>query len=363
MKKLISVMIVAVMLLSMLCTMATGVFANNYKVTYEDAKNGDLLYEVVFGETAGVYTPTFYKASIDADRTDDAVKIKDNGRTLEFYKPSLTSGSTWYGGKFDGLTWGKGKTYTITMKLSLPENRGGVYFNFPSGTKLTEQTTAGQATGNYDYYLDLYGIYGKFEESGDLGSMKGGGRIDGKYRFRTNGYKEFDPICVPHGTFLNVTFLIEDYTYAVFVDGVFLDVIELKEEDVKDVRDNLGLSVYLYHIKENTPMIIKDVNVYKGDTVSATAEYPKYAKTYVHYVASETEAPDTSAKPAETTAKLAETTAKPADTTAKPADTTAKPAGTTAAPTQSGCGSMVTGGVAIVMLASLAGVMVQKRKH
>ena len=41
--------------------------------------------------------------------------------------------------------------------------------------------------------------------------------------------------------------------YAVFVEGKFLDVIDVSA--VKGVADDLGFSVYLYHIRENTPMV------------------------------------------------------------------------------------------------------------
>ena len=135
----------------------------------------------------------------------------------------------------------------------------------------------------------------------------------------------------------------------------------LSEDDVKGISDNLGFSVYLYHFKENTPMIVKDVNIYKGDTVSAKADYPTYASKYPHYVApvTTTAAPTT---PKETT-KAPDTTPTPEVTTKAPAATTKAPAATTAAPkAESGCGSAVASGLALIALVSLAGVAVKKKQ-
>ena len=362
MKRTLSILVVLVMLVSMFSFMTTGVSANVLKSTYEDAKDGDLLYEVKFGQTTGAYTPTLFKASIAEDAVPEtAVTIKDDGRTLDFYKPSLTSGTFWYGGKIDGLTWGGDKVYTITFKMSLPPNRGGAYFNWPTEAKQAELTgTAGTGLDN-NYASVLYGIYGRFTAEGDLGAMKSGGRVAGRYRWDTAGYKEFDPIIVEDGTLLDVAYLIEGNSYAVFINGVFCDVVDIPETDVKDVADNLGFSVYLYHIKENTPMTVKDVNVYKGDIISSKATYPTYAKTYEHYIEPETTtaAPTT---PKETT-KAPDTTPTPAVTTKAPAATTKAPAATTAAPkSEGGCGSAVASGLALIALVSLAGVVVAKKQ-
>jgi len=358
MKRTLSLFVVVVMLVSMFSFMTTGVSANILKSTYDDAKDGDLLYEVKFGQTAGVYTPTQFNAQTAGDTNEGAVTITDNGRTLAYYKPSLESNASYYGGAIEGLKIAPDKSYTITMKLSLPPNRGGVYFNFPTGDKKTELTgTSG--TGNDNTYNSvMYGIYGRFDFSGDLGAMKSGSRIAGDFRFDTSGYKEFEQIIVDEGTFLDVVFFIEGYSYAVFVEGVFLDVIQIPEADIKDVCDDLGFSVYLWHIRENTPMIVKDVNIYKGNTITSKATYPSYAKNYKYYIPGET----TTATP--TTPKV--TTKAPDVTTPAPTtpDVTTKAPEVTTAPVENkgGCGSAVASGLALVALVSLAGVAVAKKR-
>ena len=362
MKRTLSLLVVLVMLVSMFSFMTTGVSANVLKSTYEDAKDGDLLYELKFGQTTGAYTPTIFKASIAEDAVPEtAVKIYDDGRSLDFYKPSLTSGTFWYGGKIEGLTMGPDKVYSISFKLALPANRGGVHFNFPTDAKAAElaDDTGGL---NNNYASVMYGIYGRFTAEGDLGAMKSGSRINGRFRFDTTGYKEFNSLFVEEGTLLDVTYLIEGYSYSIFIGGLFIDVVDIPEADIKDVSDNLGFSVYLYHIKENVPMTVKDVNIYKGDIISDKVTYPSYAKTHSHYIepVTTTEEPTT----APTTTEAPKTTTPSETTAATPATTTKAPtATTTAAPkAEGGCGSAVASGLALIALVSLAGVTVAKKQ-
>jgi len=362
MKRTLSLFVVVVMLVSMFSFMTTGVSANILKSTYEDAKDGDLLYEVKFGQTTGAYTPEIFKASKEGDAVlDKAVVVSDNGRTLAFHKPGIESGTFWYGGKIDGLTWGGDKVYTITMELSLPAKRGGVYFNFPTDThKETLKGTSGTNLDN-NYASVMYGLYGRFDGSGDMGSMISGGKIAGRYRFDTSSYKEFESIIVETGTFLEVTYLVEGYTYAIFVNGNFLDIIDLTEEAVKGISDQLGFSVYLYHFDENVPMIVKNVNVYKGDIIASKATYPAYASSYPKYIpaATTTAAPTTP----KVTTKAPDKTTPVVTTTAAP-DTTTKASDVTTAPVENkgGCGSAVASGLALVALVSLAGVAVAKKR-
>ena len=355
MKRTLSILVVLVMLVSMFSFMTTGVSANVLKSTYEDAKDGDLLYEVKFGQSTGAYQPKIFRA-LETDNVDGAVVVSDDGRTLSFTKTDATGAQMWYGGEIAGLTWGGDKVYTMTMEVMLPAKRGGVHFNFPTAAK--QEELKGTGTTDNNWASVMYGIYGRFDPSGDLGTMKTGSRIAGRFRCDTAGYKEFEPIIVEEGTFLNVTYLIEGYSYALFINGVFCEVVDLAEADVKDVSDNLGFSVYLYWA---TTLSVKNVNVYKGDTVSAKATYPSYAKSYEHYV----EADTTTAEPTtpEETTKAPDTTPTPAVTTKAPAATTKAPAATTEAPkSEGGCGSAVASGLALIALVSLAGVVVAKKQ-
>ena len=336
------------MLSLIVSTILTPASAADLKSVYESAKDGDLLYELKFDGSDGIYTPTVLRADLEGDNVPEAVKIDDNGRTLTFTKPSGESKAFWFGGRINGLSMGEGKTYTITMKAHLPEKRGGIYCNFP--TEVKEVEVAGSIPSN------LYGIYGHFGISGNIGAMKSGSRVNGYYKFDTTGYKTTTPM-ITADEFTEVTFLIEDYTYAVFIGGVFVDLVDF-QEDVKGAFDDIGFSVYLYHIDLTAPMIVKDVNVYKGDTVSANATYERYAKDYKYYKAPVTTAkPETSKAPETTTAPV---TNAPAVTTQAP--TTNKPAETKDnATTEKGCGGMVAGGVAIVAMISIAAITLKKK--
>ena len=349
MKKFISLITVALMLSLLVSAMLTPASAADLKSVYETAKDGDLLYELKFDGADGIYTPTVLRADIEGDNVPGATTITDNGRTLTFTKPSGESKAFWFGGRINGLTMGEGKSYTITMKAHLPEKRGGIYFNYPN--ELKEVEVAGSIPSH------LYGIYGHFGIAGNIGAMKSGSKVDGTYKFDTTGYKTTTPMITAE-EFSEVTFLIEDYTYAVFINNTFVDVVNL-QEDAKGAFDDIGFSVYLYHIDLTAPMIVKDVNVYKGNTIAAGATYERYAKDYKYYKAPETtKAPDTTKAP-ETTA--APVTNAPAVTTEAPT-TTKKPADTKDnATTQKGCGGMVAGGVAIVAMISLAAITLKKK--
>lgn len=367
MKKALSLALTFVILASVFGFVPTEASSNTLISTYEEAKDGDLLYELKFGETTGVYTPTIFMAQRPADAVlEKAVVISDNGRTLAFYKPGIESGAFRYGGEIDGLTWGENKTYTITMKLMLPATRGGVYFNFPADAKKEELKGTDATNLDNKYSSVMYGIYGRFDEYGDLGAMKDGSRIAGRYRFDTTGYKEFDPIIVEGGTFLDVTFLVEDYSYSVFVNDYFLDVIDLSEDDVKGISDNLGFSVYLYHFKENTPMIVKDVNIYKGDIISKNAHYPSYSRPtgcpICNSIAKATTTAVITKNPVDTTTFDVVTNTVPGTTTTLE---TTPLTDTTVAPIEkeSGCSSAVTSGLTLIALVSLACVITAKKRR
>lgn len=347
MRKILSFIVATLMLVSMFGFMTTGVSANTLKSTYEDAKDGDLLYEVLFGQNTGVYVPTQFNALISGDLDKNALEIYNDGRALAFYKPSVTSGASYYGGAIEGLKMGDDKTYTITMRVTLPPNRGGIYFNFPTGSRKQALTGTSSKGNDCTYNSVLYGIYGRFDESGDIGSMKGGSRVAGSFIFNKDGYVQFDEILVKEGTFLDVAFLIEGYTYAVFVEGKFLDVIDVSA--VKGVADDLGFSVYLYHIKENTPMVVKDVNIYKGDLISANATYPAYAREYAHYIAP-------SSTTEETTTVAPPVTDSPEEVTTEPQTSIETQV------TEGGCSSAIVNGFSFISLVSLAATMLVKTR-
>lgn len=349
MKKFVSLITVALMLSLLVSAMLTPASAADLKSVYDNAKNGDLLYELKFDGTDGIYTPSILLAELEGDNVPEATLISDNGRTLTFTKPSGESKALWFGGRVNGLTMTNGETYTITMKVTLPEKRAGVYINFPNELKEVEVT--GSIPSN------LYGVYGRFSLQGDMGAMRKGSRIAGTYKFDTSGYKSTTPM-ITYEEFSELTFLIENNSYAVFINNTFIDVVPFPE-DVKGAFDEIGFSVYLYHIDLTAPMVVKDVNIYKGDTVSANATYERYAKDYVHYVAPVTTAkPVTTAAPVTTTAP--ETTSAPDVDTTKGSDVTNSPE-TKEPASNKGCGGMVAGGAVVIAMISLAAIVIKKK--
>ena len=75
MKKILSVLLCVVMLGAMFCASASA--ANALKKNYDDAKAGDLLYDVVFNAKDGVFVP-----GVISKAKDCAIQTSDDGKTL-----------------------------------------------------------------------------------------------------------------------------------------------------------------------------------------------------------------------------------------------------------------------------------------
>jgi len=378
MKKALSLALTFVILASVFGFVPTEASSNTLISTYEDAKDGDLLYEVKFGETTGVYTSKMFHSSDRQDlNPDEIVSILDGGRTLALHKASTQDMSLWYGDNIDGLTLGDGKVYTIAMEILLPDHRGGVYVNFPTAEKLEALDKDPMQTNNR-YHSNLYGVYGRFGGNGDLGAKKGIKRIAGKYKFNESSYAEFEPIIIASGTFRNLALVIYDRTCLVFIGPYssscdsyqFIDSFDFDYSFVTDGYNDLGFTVNMNFGKENEPIIVKNVNIYKGDDyITGKYHVPSYAK----YMRSDclicrnksqnTTVPVTTTKPVVTTPTPTVTTSAAETTTVTP-ETTVSPETTTAPPdNKNGCSSAVTSGVALIALASLAGVAaIRKRK-
>ena len=388
MKKALSLALTLVILVSVLCFIPVEASSNTLISTYEDAKDGDLLYELKFGETTGVYTSKMFHSSDRQDlNPDEIVSVLDGGRTLALYKPSLDDGSLWYGDNIDGLTLGDGKVYTITMELMLPDRRGGVYFNFPTAEKLEElekkyptkppqEHMVQVPTPQFEYpYSHMYGIYGRFSEYGDLSAKRGIKRINGKYKFNENGNAEYDPIIVEEGTFRKVALLVSETSCHVYIGPngpscgsyTYIDSFDL---NIENGYNDLGFTVEMYFVEENKPVIVKNVNIYKGNGY-IIGKY--HAPSYAEYMWSDclicrnksqnTTVPVTTTKPVVTTPTPTVTTSAAETTTVTP-ETTVSPETTTAPPdNKNGCASAVTSGLALIALVSLACVITAKKRR
>lgn len=91
MKKIISVFLCALMLAAMFCLPASA--ANELAKGYDAAKDGELLYDVVFNAKDGAYTPDVISRDTDKNTTAD-VKFSAMVRKLRSPTTMLMSEDT-----------------------------------------------------------------------------------------------------------------------------------------------------------------------------------------------------------------------------------------------------------------------------
>ena len=92
MKKILSVMLCVVMLGAMFCASASA--ANELTKSYDEAKDGELLYEAVFNSTDGVYVPRVIREAAKGEIT-----TSDDGKTITVTHEADNKGGFWYGGE------------------------------------------------------------------------------------------------------------------------------------------------------------------------------------------------------------------------------------------------------------------------
>lgn len=333
MKKILACLLCVMMICSMSVIAMPGVSAagNELLKTYDKAVDGDLLYEVKFGQTDGCYVSNII--SKDAASTATVTPSAD-GREVEVTVGAATSKRCWYGGLVNGLELGEGKKYTITLKIKSnnadPNSTGNDGFFF----------TCDPAAATY---ADSYGFYGNLSaESGPFLSLfKGGNKTfgdilsDGSSYFKIMDFLEFLPE-LDKDNFTNVAIEIDGYKYSVYLDagkdGMKLFDTTTMTDVALAAAGEFSIIFYTY----SSAGSLKDVNIYKGNNISTPV--------------TTTAAPVTTAAPTTTAAPATTTTAAPA-TSAPVIDTpkTSDPA-------------IITAGIAMAMTALTGFVASKKRK-
>ena len=83
MKRIISIVLILIVLVSAIGTLTLPAFADNgLEKSHASASSGDLLYEVKFGQSDGVYRSGYFRASIPDPTPVTPATISDGGRTL-----------------------------------------------------------------------------------------------------------------------------------------------------------------------------------------------------------------------------------------------------------------------------------------
>ena len=278
MKKTISIILCLVMAMSLFCTALTPAFAADL---YADAKDGDLLTELKFGQTSGNYQSKFlYTNSADGEAAAN-IAVSDEGKTVKIdYNPSANS-QYLYGGPVEGLTIGEGKKYTITFKATFrapgatSATNAGMYANFPNDSDL-----AAVKVGGYKLFV---GYYGTPDVQHKI-SAGHGSNMKGKYINNCKDYAKVNLQTPDADGFFNMAYEIDGKVFRIFINGMFIEEGVYNQAHFTNAN-KLGFTVYFYN--KASQATVKDVKIYKGNTVGATAQYPDYYKNPVNQLVKE----------------------------------------------------------------------------
>ena len=244
MKKILSVLICVVMLGAMLCTPAFA--ANELVKSYDEAKDGELLYDVVFNAADGVYVPRTIREAAGAE-----IVVSDDGKTISVTHESANKGGFWYGGEIKGLTIAPDKSYTLTGKARVTGTNGGIYFN------------------DCEDYLQLFGFYGG-QKNNDMTLDKGGKKTTGA-KCDGSAYQKYEWQTIQAAAedqYINFMIIVEGYNYSVYFNGELFDTHTGTAEEFAVGNDKIGVAFYVYN--KNASVTATDVKLYKGNKLTAT---------------------------------------------------------------------------------------------
>ena len=271
MKKIVSIILTLVMVLSVIGTFAvTTSAANDLAKSYDSAVNGDLLYDVKFGQTEGVYQSAFFKGKDANPAAKMAVSVSADGKTLTMNHQE--GYNAYYGGAIEGLTIAADKQYTISLKVKIPtagDNSLGIYFNFP-------ESFADEALNKRPEVDAILGYYGTPDTKQTL-AQGGTSKREGVYLCNGQHYATSDvakdvKFTPDANGFYDFAFEVDGYSYTVYINNTIFDKGLFDETCT---AKKLGLSFMGYHA---ATFEVKDAKVYKGLTKKATATTPDYVK-------------------------------------------------------------------------------------
>lgn len=256
MKRLLSVLICALLLVSAFCVSASA--DNTLTKSYDEAKDGELLYDVVFNAQDGVYVPGVISSVAESEAS--TVDISADGKTVKLTHAEAQKGRFWWGGAIEGLTLGEGKSYTLTGKVRISGVNAGVYFN-----------NAGTVIDN------LYGFYGG-RESGDMTLAKGGKKttgtvmVDGKLLCNGSAYASLDFQGMQAASadgYVDLMIVVEGYNFSVYFNGELFDM-HAGTADEFAASGDVGIVFYIYN--KDSGIEASNFKLYKGNILNAPVD-------------------------------------------------------------------------------------------
>lgn len=269
MKKILSAILALTMILALVAAMGISASAADL---YESAKDGDVLYEVNF-KGDDVYSPSIFYSAVENSLD---VVVSDDGSSVTATYLSSTKARAFFGGTVKGLTYGEGKTYTITMKTAIAyttnddgsvkgSNNGGVFINMP-------KDTSAEAMAAQKFNDRMFGYYG-CPNYQHIFSYGAGNKATASLKSSNSGYFKDNLATIDENGFVDLTFVVDGKTMTIYINNVYIDEANVFTEGMVEAAGNLGISAYLYNT--NASITIKDAKIYKGNLVTAPT-YPDY---------------------------------------------------------------------------------------
>ena len=296
MKKILSIVLALTMLCAMLIPMtisASAADANTLIKSYADAKDGDKLIDLLFGQKSGAYQPHMF-GNGEADVHGDAcyntsnphVDVNKSGSTMTMVNDDQDAegdqcGNLQYGGKIDGLKAGKaadGTTYKYTYAFqakfqteNCDSKHSGFYFclneNVATYTDSLGRTIT-NIPGRTDGHTGAYGWWGH--------PYKSNGATDMRYHVilrdgstiknLTSSLSEDFKNAVKAGIedWYDIVIEIDGYKMNISFNGTWLGWYDFTEVASAVNGDSTDLAFITRIFNEDMTLGVRNVSVYKG---------------------------------------------------------------------------------------------------
>ena len=311
MKKILSIVLALTMLCAMLIPMtisASAASANTLIKSYADAKDGDKLIDLLFGQKSGAYQPHMFGTTGHDDAcyntANPHVDVTKGGATMTMVNDDLDAegdqcGNLQYGGKIDGLKAGKaadGSTYKYTYAFQAKfqaensENKhSGFYFclneNVATYTDELGRTIT-NIPGREDGHTGAYGWWGHPLKSDGKTEMRyhvilrDGSTIKNLTSSLTEDFKN----AVKQGieNWYDIVIEIDGYKMNISFNGTWLGWWDFTDVATTVNGDSTDLAFIARLFNEDMTLGVRNVSIYKGIGI----EIPKTgdANTAVFFV-------------------------------------------------------------------------------
>jgi LPXTG-motif cell wall-anchored protein len=296
MKKILSIVLALTMLCAMLIPMtisASAASANTLIKSYADAKDGDKLIDLLFGQKSGAYQPHMF-GNGEASAHDDAcyntanphVDVTKDGSTFTMVNDDLDAegdqcGNLQYGGKINGLKAGKdanGNTYKYTYAFQAKfqaedsaNKHSGFYFCLNSAVETYTDALGRTITnipGRDDGHTGAYGWWGHPLKSDGKTEMRyhvilrDGSTIKNLTSSLTEDFK--NAVKAGIEDWYDIVIEIDGYKMNISFNGTWLGWWDFTDVATTVNGDSTDLAFVARLFNEDMTLGVRNVSIYKG---------------------------------------------------------------------------------------------------